>query len=271
MNDRLPAELRPALAGGPARPPGAVANVLSFAWRAMLKVKHMPDQLFDMVVTPVMFTVIFTWLFGGALFGSTDAYLAFLLPGIIVQTVVFSSVYTGYTLNVDLSRGIYDRFRSMPIWKPAPIVGALLGDTVRFTISAVVVFLVGLLMGYRAPAGLPGAVASTLLLNLFALGIGWVFILLGLLLRSSATVLTLGWMLQMPVTFLSNIFVDPATLPAWLQPWVAVNPISHLVDAIRAILAGDVSPGIVARALVAPAAVSAVCAPLCMRLYERRH
>src|SRR5919109_2873700 len=113
-------------------PPGAIANVLTFGWRALLKVKHMPEQLFDVIVTPIMFTVMFTYLFGGALAGSTDAYLQFLLPGILVQTVTFTTIYMGFTLNSDISKGIFDRFRSIPIWRPSPIVGAMAGDTVRY-------------------------------------------------------------------------------------------------------------------------------------------
>jgi membrane protein implicated in regulation of membrane protease activity len=145
------------------RRPRIVANTLTFAWRALLKIKHTPEQMFDVVVTPIMFTVMFTYLFGGALKGSTDEYLQFLLPGILVQTVVFTSVYTGFMLNTDMSKGIFDRFRSLPIWRPAPIVGAMAGDTVRYTVSAIIVFVVGLIMGFRPGTGLPGVIASIVL------------------------------------------------------------------------------------------------------------
>ena len=121
------------------RRPGAFANALTFGWRALLKVKHMPEQLFDVIVTPIMFTVMFTYLFGGALASSPEEYLQFLLPGILVQTVIFTSVYTGVTLNTDITKGIFDRFRSMPIWKPSPIVGAMVGDAIRYTISSAIV------------------------------------------------------------------------------------------------------------------------------------
>ena len=172
------------------RPAGAVANVLSFAWRALLKIRHTPEQLFDVVVTPVMFTVLFTYMFGGAHAGSPGAYLQFLLPGILVQTVTFTTVYTGFTLNTDISKGIYDRFRSMPLWQPAPIVGAMVGDTIRYAISSAIVVAIGLVMGYRPATGIIGVLAAIALLNLFAFGIGWVFTTLALFLQTPGTVMT---------------------------------------------------------------------------------
>jgi ABC-2 type transport system permease protein len=249
--------------------PGAVANALTFGWRALLKIKHMPEQLFDVIVTPIMFTVMFTYLFGGALAGSTDAYLQFLLPGILVQTVTFTSIYTGFTLNGDISKGVFDRFRSMPIWKPAPIVGAMVGDTVRYTVSSLIVVAVGFIMGFRAETGASGIVLSILLLDLFAFGIGWIFTTLALTVRTPSTVMTLSWLVLMPLTFASNIFVDPATMPGWLQAVVGVNPVALLVTAVRGIMSGTATGAEIGLALLAPALVTAVCAPVAMYLYGR--
>jgi ABC-2 type transport system permease protein len=250
-------------------PPGALANALSFGWRALLKIKHTPEQLFDVVVTPIMFTVLFTFLFGGALAGSPQAYLQFLLPGILVQTVVFTSIYTGFTLNTDISKGVFDRFRSMPIWMPSPIVGAMVGDTIRYTTSGLIVVIIGLIMGYRPEAGILGVTTSILLLNIFAFGIGWIFTTVALAVRTPATVMTLSWLVMMPLTFASNIFVDPATMPGWLQAFVAVNPIAHLVTAVRGLMDGVATTGNIGLALFSPAVVTAVCAPLAMWLYRR--
>jgi ABC-2 type transport system permease protein len=251
------------------RRPRIVANTLTFAWRALLKIKHTPEQLFDVVVTPIMFTVMFTYLFGGALKGSTDEYLQFLLPGILVQTVVFTSVYTGFMLNTDMSKGIFDRFRSLPIWRPAPIVGAMAGDTVRYTVSAIIVFVVGLIMGFRPGTGLPGVIASIVLLNLFATGMGWIFMALALTVRAPSTVMTMSWLVLMPITFGSNIFVEPQTMPPWLQAFVSVNPVALLVTAIRGVLDGTGTPSQVLVALVAPAIVTLIFAPIAMLLYAR--
>ncbi|HEX7069702.1 MAG TPA: ABC transporter permease, partial [Rhodothermales bacterium] len=219
---------------------------------------------------PVMFTVMFTFLFGGALAGSTRAYLQFLLPGILVQTVTFTSVYTGFTLNTDLSRGIFDRFRSMPIWRLSPIVGAMLGDTIRFTVSSLIVFAIGFVMGFRPGTGVLGIVTTIVLLDVFAFGIGWIFTTLAMAVRTPSTVLTMSWLVLMPLTFASNIFVDPATMPGWLRAFVDVNPVSLLVTAARNIMDSTVTPGQLGIAMLAPAVVAIVCAPIALWLYGRR-
>ena len=251
-------------------PPGALQNVLTFGWRALLKVKHMPEQLFDVIVTPVMFTVMFTYLFGGALAGSPDAYIQFLLPGILVQTVTFTTIYTGFTLNSDISKGIFYRFRSIPIWRASPIVGAMAGDTVRYTISSLIVIVIGFILGFRPEAGLPGLVASLVLLNLFGFGMSWIFVVLALIVRTPSVVMTMSWLVLMPLTFASNIFVDPSTMPHWLQAFIDVNPVAILVTAVRDLMAGEATLSIIGASLIGPAVVTLICAPVAMALYARR-
>jgi ABC-2 type transport system permease protein len=221
------------------------------------------------IITPVMFTVMFTYIFGGALAGSTDDYLQFLLPGILAQTVMFTSIYTGITLNADISRGVFDRFKSMPIWRPAPLVGAMVGDTIRYTVSSLIVFAIGLALGYRPESGVVGVVLAIVLLDLFAFGIGWIFTTLALVVKSASSVMTLSWLVLMPLTFLSNIYVDPATMPGWLQWIVSVNPVALLVTAVRGIMAGTAGGADIAWALLAPAVVVVIFAPLAMQLYRR--
>src|SRR5690606_3876849 len=224
-------------------PAGAGRNTLSFGWRAMLKIKHVPEQLFDAVITPIMFTALFTYIFGGALAGSPREYLQFLLPGIMVQTVVFASMYTGVTLNTDLSKGIYDRFRSLPIWHLSPITGAMFGDFMRYTISSFIVVLVGLLLGYRPAGGFISVIAAIALLNACAFGFGWIFTTLGIALRTPGSVMTFSWLFLMPLTFASNVFVDSSTMPGWLRAFVDVNPVSLLVYAMRGTLGGTATWG----------------------------
>jgi ABC-2 type transport system permease protein len=257
------------LSAAAARRPGAVPQTLTFAWRALLKIKHTPEQLFDVVVMPIMFTVLFTYMFGGALAGSPDAYLQFLLPGILVQTVIWTTVYTGFTLNTDISKGIYDRFRSMPVWQPAPLVGAMVGDTVRYTAASFVVVIVGLILGYRPETGPVGVILAIALLNVFAFGIGWIFTALGLWLKTPGTVMTLSWTVLMPLTFASNIYVKVSTMPEWLQAIVEVNPVTLVVTAVRGLLDGSVTMGAIWLSLLAPAIVTALVAPVAMVLYRR--
>ena len=255
-----------------ARPPraGALSATLTFAWRALLKLRHVPEQLIDVIGTPIIFTLGFTYLFGGALAGSTSQYLQFLLPGSLAMTVVLVTTYSGVTLNADHTKGVSDRFRSLPIWRPAPIVGALLGDTGRYLLASTIVVVLGLVLGYRPDGGVLGVVAAVALVLSFAFGLSWVWTTLGLVLRAPSAVNSLSLLGLFPLTLASNIFVDPATMPGWLQAFIDVNPISHLVTATRGLMAGTATAGQVGWVLAAAAALTAVFAPLTTHLYRNQ-
>lgn len=256
---------------GPRPPrPSALSTSLSFGWRALLKIKHVPEQLFDVTMFPIMFTLMFTYLFGGALAGSTDAYIQFLLPGILVQTVVMITMYTGLTLNKDIEKGVFDRFRSLPIWRPSPLVGALFGDVVRYTIASIIVLLLGLVIGFRPAGGPVGVVASIGLLLLFSFSLSWVWTMFAMLMRTEQAVMGVSMFILFPLTFASNIFVDPATMPGWLQAFVDVNPISNLVTTIRGLMDGVVDSGQLMLVFVWCAGFVAIFGPLTMRLYNRK-
>jgi ABC-2 type transport system permease protein len=265
------AAVRRAIAGT-ARPPrpGRLSTALTFGWRGMLKVKHVPEQLLDVTVSPVMFLLMFTYLFGGAIAGSTSAYLDYTLPGILVMSVLFTTVYSGVALNTDLTKGVVDRFRSLPIWRPAPLLGSLLGDSVRYVVAGVVIIVVGLLLGYRPDAGAGGTLAALALVVVFSFGLSWVFCVLGLVLRSPNAVMNSGFMAIFPLTFLSNVFVDPSTLPGPLQAFVDVNPISVLATACRSLMAGTPDWTAIVVSLVVAAALAAVFLPVTTRLYRSR-
>jgi ABC-2 type transport system permease protein len=264
------AALHRALSQAPQPPPtSAVSASVTLAWRALLKIKHVPFQLFDVTVFPVMMTLMFTFLFGGALAGSVDAYLQFLLPGIVVQTIVFVTVYTGIGLNTDIGKGLFDRFRSLPIWQPAPLVGALLGDVLRYSLAALVVIAVGLGLGFRPEAGATGVILAIALMLVFAFAVSWIWIIVGMLVRTPESVMTGSFLLLFPMTFISNIFVDPATMPHWLQAVVRVNPVTHLATASRGLMHGEVAFANVGWVLAASLIITAVFAPIAMRMYYR--
>ena len=174
--------------------PSALSASLTFGWRALLKIKHVPEQLFDVTAFPIMFTLIFTYLFGGALAGSTNEYLHYLLPGILVQTVVFITIYTGLGLNTDITKGVFDRFRSLPIWRPAALVGALLGDAARYTMASTMVIVLGLVLGFRPDGGVLGMLLSVALLLVFSFGLSWIWTALGLVLRTPNSVMGVSMM-----------------------------------------------------------------------------
>jgi ABC-2 type transport system permease protein len=262
--------VRGALAGGPRPPrPGAVSTTLAFAWRGMLKVKHVPEQLVDVTITPVMFVLMFTYLFGGAVEGSTGDYLEYILPGILVMSVTFVTVYSGVALNTDLTKGVVDRFRSLPVWKPAPLLGAMLGDTVRYLVAGTVIIVLGLILGFDPNEGVLGVLAALALVVVFSFGLSWAFTTLGLLLRSPTAVMNAGFMSIFPLTFLSNVFVKPETLPAALEAFVEVNPISILADCSRGLMEGGAQAGDVLIVLGVAALLTAVFAPITVRLYRR--
>jgi ABC-2 type transport system permease protein len=264
------AAVRKAIASTSRQPrASALSAALTFGWRGMLKVKHVPEQLLDVTITPVMFVLMFTYLFGGAIAGSTGDYLDYILPGILVMSVLFTTVYSGIALNTDLTKGVVDRFRSLPIWRPAPLVGSLLGDTVRYVVAGTVIIVLGVILGYRPGAGVSGVVAALALVVVFAFGLSWVFTTIGLLMRSPNAVMNAGFMGIFPLTFLSNVFVDPDTLPAGLEAFVDVNPISILATASRGLMEGNAEVGDIAIVLAVAAALTAVFAPLTTRLYRR--
>jgi ABC-2 type transport system permease protein len=265
------ADLHAALVAGERPPrPSALSACLTFGWRGMLKIKHVPEQLIDVSLTPVLFLLMFTYLFGGAVAGSTEEYLQFLLPGVLVQSVLFTSVYSGVSLNTDMTKGVVDRFRSLPIWRPAPLVGAVVGDSVRYVIASTVVMVLGVIMGFDAAAGIGGVIAAVALVVVFAFGLSWVFTVVGLLMRAPNAVMNTGFMALFPLIFLSNIFVEPATLPGWLEWFVGVNPISHLVSAARGLMQGNADGEDILVVFASAAALTAVFAPLTVRLYRSR-
>jgi ABC-2 type transport system permease protein len=263
--------LRKALASTP-RPPRATAlsATLTFGWRGMLKVKHVPEQLLDVTITPVLFVLMFTYLFGGAIAGSTGEYLDYILPGILVMSVLFNTVYSGVALNTDLTKGVVDRFRSLPTWRPAPLVGALVGDSVRYVVGGTVIVVLGVILGFRPGAGLGGVLAAMALVIVFAFGLSWVFTTLGLLLRSPNAVMNAGFMGIFPITFLSNVFVEPETLPSALEAFVEVNPVSILANASRGLMEGNADGTDIAISLATAAVLTAIFAPITTRLYRTK-
>jgi ABC-2 type transport system permease protein len=250
--------------------PSPVSASITFGWRAMLKIKHVPEQLFDVTAFPIIMTLMFTYLFGGALAGSTREYLQYLLPGIMVTSVVMITMYTGVGLNTDIEKGVFDRFRTLPVWRPAALVGAIFGDLLRYVLAATVITGVGLVLGYRPGGGFLGVVAGIGLLVVFSFAFSWIWTMFGLFLRSEKSVMGVSMLVLFPLTFLSNVFVQPSTMPGWLQAFVDVNPITHLVAAVRALMAGDWNSGETAWVLVASAVITAVFGALTMRLYNRK-
>ncbi|KOV59729.1 ABC transporter [Streptomyces sp. NRRL WC-3618] len=250
--------------------PSALSASLTFGWRAILKIKHVPEQLFDVTAFPIMMVLMYTYLFGGALAGSPREYIQFLLPGILVMSVVMITMYTGVSVNTDIEKGVFDRFRTLPIWRPAVMVGYLLGDALRYTMASVVMLTVGVILGYRPDGGVVGVAAGIALLLVFSFAFSWIWTMFGLLLRTEKSVMGVSMMVIFPLTFLSNVFVDPSTMPGWLQAFVNNSPITHVSSAVRELMAGEWPAAEIAWSLGWAGLLVLVFGPVTMRLYNRK-
>ncbi|MFP3356328.1 MULTISPECIES: ABC transporter permease [Planococcus] len=260
-----------AVAGGKRPdPPSAMASTMAFAHRALLRIKHVPEQMFDVTVFPIIFLLMFTYLFGGAIAGSTGEYLQFLLPGILVMTVSQITMYTGIDLNNDIRKGIFDRFRTLPIWLPSALVGALLVDVIRYSLASAIMIGLGLILGFRPEGGALGVVGAVLVILLFSFSFSWIWTAAGIIMRSEKSLMMVSFLVVFPLTFVSNVFVDPSTLPSWLQGFVNINPISILATAVRGLMHGNGTWEQIGWVVVVSAIFVVIFAPLTMYLYRRK-
>lgn len=252
-----------------AGPAAALRHSLVLAERTLLKIRRTPEQLVDVTVQPLIFLVLFVYMFGGAIAGSTDDYLQFILPGLLVQNSLFVATAIGVNLHSDRAKGIFDRFRSLPIARSAPLAGAVLGDVVRFTLSLLVLLGTGFAMGFDATGGVLPTLAACLLLVAFSMCVSWAFVLLGLTVRSAGAVQGTAFLAMFPLTFGASTFVDPATMPGWLRAAVEVNPVTYLTDTVRASMLGDPLGDALWWSLGWGVGILAVFAPLAVRAYRR--
>jgi oleandomycin transport system permease protein len=247
-----------------------VRHSLSLAKRSLIKTWRTPEALIDVTLQPAIFLVIFVYIFGGAVAGDTSAYLQFLLPGILAQTIAQGAIAIGVNLNTDLEKGIFDRFKSLPIPRPAPLVGAVIGDVVRYVVVIISTFVVGYLMGFRILTDPLSAIAGCLLAILFALSLSWVSVFVGMKVRTSGAVQGIMFLIIMPLSFASNVFVPASTLPSWMQTFVAWNPLTHLVAATRGLFLGEPMGNSLYWTLAWCVGLVAVFLPLAMRAYRRK-
>jgi oleandomycin transport system permease protein len=243
---------------------------VTLAWRNLAKFRHTPDQLLDVLLMPVTFVVMFVFLFGNAVSGDWRTYLQFVIPGIAVQAVMFATLGTAVSLSSDLRLGIVDRFRSLPIARSAPLVGHILGDSVKYVLSILLVFGLGAALGFRPHGGALDLLAAAGLLLAFAFALCWVATLIGVVARTAETVQALSLVLIFPFTFGSNVFVPTGKLPGWLAAWVRVNPVTQVSDAVRAFVLDQPAGDAVLWCLVWTVGLVVVFAPLAVAAYRRR-
>ena len=247
-----------------------IRDSLIMAYRGLLKVRHTPEQLIDVTLQPILFTLMFTYLFGGAISGSVDGYLPLIIPGILAQTILTGSVAIGVMLREDMDKGVFDRFKSLPIARIAPLAGALIADTIRYAIVTILTFAMGYIMGFRPNGGLISVVAASVFVILFAWCLSWIFAFFGVIARTASSVQGFSFLVMFPLTFLSNAFVPVDTLPDWLKWFANVNPVSHLITAIREL----VNQGTIGVdfwwSVVGAIVVVAIFAPVTVAAYMRK-
>jgi ABC-2 type transport system permease protein len=247
-----------------------VSNSLVMAYRGLVKFRRTPEQFFDVTLQPILFTVMFTFLFGGALAGNIQGYLPTIIPGVLAQTVITASVVTGVQLREDMDKGVFDRFRSLPIARIAPLAGALTADTLRYAIATAITFLTGIAIGWRPDGGVAGLVLAGLLIVAVAWAISWIFAFFGVIARTASSVQGISFMVLFPLTFLSNAYVNTSTMPGWLRWFADVNPVSHVITAMRNLVAAQPVGGDVWWTLLGAAVIVLVFAPLTVRAYMRK-
>ena len=248
----------------------ALRNTATLAWRTLVQIKHNPFELLDFSIQPIMFLVLFTYVFGGAISGSTSEYLAFGLPGIIVQNLLFATLNTGVGLNTDISKGVFDRLRSLPISRWSPLAGRILADVIKQAWAVTLLLVVGTILGFRIATGPVEVIGMYGLLLLFAFATSWISVLVAMLVSNPERVQIFGFVVLFPLTFASNAFAPTASMPGWLQAWVKVNPVTILADAVRGLLNGGPIASPVTRSLIWAAILLVVFAPLSVWAFRRR-
>jgi len=245
-------------------------QILAMSWRALKKMRRKPEQFFDVLVQPLLFTTMFAFIFGGAVSGSVSDYLPVLIPGILAQTALTVCMATGVQLREDMDKGVFDRFKSLPMARIAPLAGPMIADLIRYGIASGLTLLTGLIIGYRPGGGVLGCVAGIVLTVAAGWSLAWIFTWLGTMARSAQSVQGISMMIMFPLTFLSNAFVPAQTLPGWLQTFVKINPVSHVVSAVRDLFNDGAVTAEVGWAVIGCVAVVAIFAPLAVRSYSRK-
>jgi daunorubicin/doxorubicin transport system permease protein len=265
--------LDPAAAVARTRPRNSLAETVSqtfsMAWRALKKMRRNPEQFFDVTIQPLLFTAMFAYVFGGAIAGNVRSYLPLMIPGIVAQTVLTTCMSTGVQMREDMDKGVFDRFKSLPIARIAPLAGPMVADLARYVIAATLTFAMGMAIGYRPGGGAAGVVAAILLSIFTGWSMAWIFTFFGTIARNARTVQGLSMLVLFPLTFLSNAFVPVRSLPGPLATFVKVNPVSHLVSATRDLANQAAISGEVGWTLLACLAVIVIFAPLSVLSYKR--
>ncbi|MDF5757964.1 ABC transporter permease [Spongiactinospora sp. TRM90649] len=249
-------------------PAATVRQTMTLAWRSLVQVKHNPWELLDLSIQPIMFLLLFTYVFGGAISGSTGDYLQFALPGLLVQNALFYTLSTAIGLNTDITKGVFDRLRSLPIARSAPLAGRIIADTFKQVWAFALLVGFGMVLGFRVTTSAAGLLAALALLVVVALAMSWMAVLIGLKASNPEKVQMIAFSTMMPLTFTSSALVPSQTFPGWLEAWSDVNPVTHLANAIRAMLIGGEAGQATMISLLWALGFVVIFAPLAIRVFR---
>jgi ABC-2 type transport system permease protein/oleandomycin transport system permease protein len=252
-----------------------VGDSVAIVWRNLLNIRRNPELLVFATVQPVIFVVMFRYVFGGAIQGSLPAgqtYINYLMPGVFVQTIVFGALTTGVGLADDLHKGLIDRFRSLPMARSAVLIGRTGADLVRNFFVVILMCVVGFIVGWTIGTGFVRFVAAFLIILAFAYAMSWVFAIVGLSVKDAETAQAVSFPILAVLVFASSAFVPVATMPSWMQGWARNQPVSVVINAVRYLTIGS-APGTeassVPKAIVWIVAIIAVCAPIAVARYRK--
>ncbi|WP_134324913.1 ABC transporter permease [Cumulibacter soli] len=246
------------------------SQTMTLAWRATMKMRRNFEQMFDVTIQPLLFTMMFAYIFGGAISSSVQDYLPVIIPGLIGQTILTACIATGVQLREDMDKGVFDRFKVLPIARIAPLAGPMVADLIRYAIASTLTFATGIAMGYRPGGGALGVLGAILLAIAAGWSIAWIFTWFGTRGKTAQAVQGMSMMVMFPLTFLSNAFVPTETMPNWLRTFADINPVSHVISAIRSLANDGAVTGEVGWALLGCAVIIAVFAPLAVRSFNRK-
>ncbi len=251
-------------------PISTVRHTMTLAWRTLVQIKHNPMELLDLSVQPIMFVLLFTYVFGGQMAGNPTAYLQYALPGIIAQNALFATLNTGVGLNTDITKGVFDRLRALPISRMSPLAGRILADTVKQAWSMGILLLMGIIIGFRVKTDVAGVIGALLLLVVMSFAVSWMSVLIGVLVSEPDKVQIFGFTTIFPLSFSSSAFVNVHTMPGWMQWWAKINPVSFLADSCRGLINGGPVASPVTKTLISAVVLAVIFAPLAVRALRRR-
>src|SRR4029077_10649663 len=251
-------------------PQATPTQPLPRAWRATMKMRRNFEQFFDVTLQPLLFTAMFAYIFGGAISGNVTSYLPLLIPGIVAQTVLTTCMASGVQLREDMDKGVFDRFKVLPIARIAPLAGPMVADMLRYAIASTLPFGTGIVLGYRPGGGVPGVIGAILLAIVAGWSMAWIFTWFGTVGRSAQGGQAISLMVMFPLTFLSHAFVPTETMPPYLQAFANANPVSHIISAIRDLANEGQVTSQVGWALLGCAVVVAIFAPLSVKSFNRK-